>query len=505
MKRQLVKQIKSAIFLLAFASSLFAQKERLPQSVNSYQPVIVPVLTTDGKVLFFDRKWNIENVGGTKDEDDIWYSIRTNDSIWSYPYRLPQGDNTRFSDVIFSISPDMNHALIYGIYDSTSNRKIDGYSIAELQEFRFSNAVPLLIESYRNYSNSFYASLSPDQRTLILCFKGDSTLGGHDLYFSRLDESKGVWSAPRNLGRNINSSEAEGSPYLALDGRTLYFSSERPGGSGRFDLYMSRRLDDSWLNWSNPISFGQLNSQENDNGICLFALGDSAIINSYDTTEKRSGFYRVALPTELQPLPYVVLRGTVEADSAGVPANLKSKVEFTVSFDKQRRTDRFYTCSGNKEFYFVLPAGDAAHIRAIVPGYEPREFTINTENCKHPQYYDYKLKLSRSISKSIIASTVYFDFASSDLSGDQVAVLAESMKNADCIECSITVRGYADSTGTDEFNEKLSEERAQKVARFIQKILPLARIETLWYGKRVQTNEDDSKNRRVEVIISKPE
>ncbi len=505
MKKNILTLCITIAIMAACACPTLAEKQRLPQSVNSYQPAIVPVLSIDGKVLYFDRKWSIENVGGTKDEDDIWYSIRSFDSIWSYPYRMAPGDNTRFSDVVFSLSPDMSHALIYGIYDSVTNRKIDGYSIAEIQNFKFQNAVPLLIESYRNYSNSFYATLSPDMRTLILCFKGDSTLGGHDLYFSQLDESKGIWSAPKNLGSRINSPQAEGSPYIAPDGRTLYFSSERPGGSGKFDLYMSRRTDDTWLNWTEPVSFGPINSIENDNGICLFPLGDTAIINSYDTTEKRSGFYRVALPAELQPLPYVVLRGSIEADSAGAPTELRSKVEFTASYKQKRGFDRFLSSSGNKEFYFVLPAGETAHIRALVPGFDPKEFSINTEGIARTQYIDYKLKLSRTISKSAIAATVYFDFASSEISAATAAALTEGMKKADCIECKITVRGYADSSGTDEFNEKLSEERARKVSRYIQKILPLAKIEVLWYGKRIQTEGDDEKNRRVEVIISKPE
>jgi hypothetical protein len=325
----------------------------LPESINNWKFTIVPVLTIDGRVLYFDRKNHVENFNSSMDQDDIWYSMRTSDSTWTYPYRMPAPMNTRFSDVLFSISPDMSRALVYGVYNPETNQKIDGFSLVELDGTRMLSTAPIFINNYKNYSTSFYASMSSDFRHLILCIKSDSTRGAHDLYVSHYNPATRDWSAPENLGPAINSPKSEASPYLAPDGKTLYFSSERAGGSGGFDLYVSRRLDDTWRNWSEPKSLGaEINTRENDNGIYLTPLGDSAVIVSYDTTEKREGLFWVPLPKDLQPEPFAVLRGTLSGDSAGVRVPITNRVEFHVAYNSGKTADYFYSCDSNRSFYY---------------------------------------------------------------------------------------------------------------------------------------------------------
>ena len=83
----------------------------------------------------------------------------------------------------------------------------------------------------------------------------NGALGDLDLYVS-IKSKSGIWSTPLWMGDNINSSFREGSPFLARDNKTLYFYSNGFGGYGGSDLFMSRRLDDTWQSWSKPLNLG---------------------------------------------------------------------------------------------------------------------------------------------------------------------------------------------------------------------------------------------------------
>ncbi|HRK59995.1 MAG TPA: hypothetical protein PLI74_10160, partial [Candidatus Kapabacteria bacterium] len=124
--------MKAIIFSLIFTSvySVFAQsptisqpdnslcKIRLPEIINAHRPTILPVLSPDGKRLYFDRKQYINNIGNYQDPDDIWYSDRKN-GYWTEPQNAEIPINSRGSDVLFSITPDGRRALVYGAYPNT--------------------------------------------------------------------------------------------------------------------------------------------------------------------------------------------------------------------------------------------------------------------------------------------------------------------------------------------------------------------------------------------------
>jgi outer membrane protein OmpA-like peptidoglycan-associated protein len=100
-------------------------------------------------------------------------------------------------------------------------------------------------------------------------FSKDSR-GELDLYVST-KQSNGGWGVPINLGKKINTNGSEISPFLAEDGKTLFFASNGHQGLGGFDIFMSKRLDNGWLNWSEPINLGP---EINTNGFdAYFSLG----------------------------------------------------------------------------------------------------------------------------------------------------------------------------------------------------------------------------------------
>jgi hypothetical protein len=293
------------------------RKWRIPGGVNAHQPVVAPVLSPDGSILYFSRKYYPGNVGGSTDPDDIWYALRTSDSTWSTPQRL-DALNTPNSDVLFGFAADGKTALIQR---GSGNGETEQFALARQDQDRW-RFEPITIEGYTNRSSYYYAFLSPDMKTLLLSIEGPDSRGGLDLYVCHRRGNSLVWSTPQNLGSTVNSSGMETSPFLARDGRTLYYASSGFQSNGKYDIYMTRRLDDTWLNWSEPIRLPEpINTDEMDLCWWLFPTGDTAIYISTDDGTQRMGIYLATLAKQFQPLPLRLWSVQFDFNSAKLPDN----------------------------------------------------------------------------------------------------------------------------------------------------------------------------------------
>jgi outer membrane protein OmpA-like peptidoglycan-associated protein len=234
-----------------------------------------------------------------RDCDDIWYSDRNTDGTWNEPINVGPPLNTPDCDVLFSISPDGRTALVGGEYEFGVKRP--GFSITKWDGVAWSIPQKIFIPNFYNRSGYFYANLSADGTVLLMGLEREDTKGSLDLYFSLKDKT-GAWTAPKTLGDVVNSAGFDVSPFLALDGKTLYYSSDGLGGYGKADLFMTRRLDDTWQNWSKPINLGEtINTAADEHSISLNAAGDTACIVSSDSLNELEGIYFVCLPTEVRP------------------------------------------------------------------------------------------------------------------------------------------------------------------------------------------------------------
>lgn len=314
-----------------------AGKYRLPETISGWHGTILPVLSPNGKRLYFDRKWHPDNTGGSNDFDDIWFADKLpNARPWgefTAPVNLGAPLNTRGSDVLCSLSPDYALALVYGHYDTlTTGVKYPGFSIVRRQAVLRRNSAneppvwgtpqPITIEKYSNRAKKYYAHLAPDNRTLLLGLEREDSRGGLDLYVSFRRDTSLVWTEPLHLGDRINTPMYEGSPFLAPDGKTLYFSSEGHPGLGAADIFVSRRLDDSWQHWSEPVNLGaEINSLEEDSSVNLLLNGAGMYYVSSDQVRGK-GIYYTTLPDSVQPQPALILTGNVYLKQP--PASLRT-------------------------------------------------------------------------------------------------------------------------------------------------------------------------------------
>ncbi len=162
--------------------------------------------------------------------------------------------------------------------------------------------IKLIFPDYAKISKGQFdcGYLSTDGKSLVMSFSEKKNSKVDDLYVS-FKQKNGTWTKPMNLGPEINTEEfTETTPFLAPDGVTLYFSSDRKGGQGSNDIYYSKRIDKSWKRWSRPVNLGPaINTDGYDAYYTISAAGDYAYMVSFKDTEGKGDVVRY----NLQPKP----------------------------------------------------------------------------------------------------------------------------------------------------------------------------------------------------------
>jgi OOP family OmpA-OmpF porin len=255
--------------------------ENLGTNINTELPELRPTISADGNLLFFICQNHPENTKSNEvpNSQDIWFSERDSSGKWGQAVHLGYPLNTYYYNAVYWISPDNNRILIRNAFvngDYAGN----GVSMCYLKKNGlWSKPEMLKIKNYGKYDRGRQngASMANDGQTLLFYMSDEEGGYNNDLYVSFL-ENDNTWTEPKSLGKKINLKKFnETTPYLAPDGVTLYFSSNRPGGLGYMDIWMSRRLDDSWQKWSDPVNLGSpINTPDMDNFFTLDAGGEYA-------------------------------------------------------------------------------------------------------------------------------------------------------------------------------------------------------------------------------------
>jgi len=466
-------------------------KTRLSDAINRFQPAIVPVLSIDGNFLFFDREHYPENTGGFSDSDDIWFSTLNQEGSFGQPVRIQKPVNSDSSDVLFSISPDGGRVLIY----STQLKNPDGqgaFRICDFQNGTITNCRQLEIDGFRNRSRNFYGNLSGDGQTLILAIEDGRSFGSLDLYVSFLQDDGIHWSKPMNLGKTINTGLIEGAPFLAYDNRTLYFCSDGHGGLGEMDIFMTQRLDDSWTKWSKPQNLtSRVNTPMDENSIWLTALADSAYIVSFDTTGRRAGIYSICLPNDFRPEPYVLLQMNILMDDKD--SDIPGSVQLTIN---DRRLQNVPVT--NQKAVIPLPALQHAHITVKTKGFDDVNFSIDTRQLKSPVWMKKEIILKRAAVDGPDVS-FFYEVDSYKLNDQQIKYLKKLVKEKK--PKGILIRSSADSAGTEEYNIRLSQNRAEYIRNKLKSSGIQIKIELEFIGEKDSTGPDAAVYRRSEIYL----
>ncbi|MDW8158604.1 MAG: OmpA family protein, partial [Bacteroidia bacterium] len=480
------------------------QVENLGPSINSPWPDFAPVITADEELLFFTSR-RPGNLGtNAQDEypyEDVFFSRNINNS-WQQAQPIGPPINTEVQDACIALSPDGQNLYLF----RSDNRgdifisQIEGKQWKEPQNM----GTNINTINYREPS----MCISSDGNILFFVSDKPGGVGGLDIYVS-YRRKDGTFSPGYNLGPPINTPLDEDAPYLHPNGRWLYFSSRGHKGLGGYDIFRAELKGPK--QWSQPENLGvPLNSPDDDIYFVLSANGKHA----YFASNRKEGLghldiYKAIFLDSLEPKKpsnYILLKGVVTAKESGAPIQAAISI---IDNHKGDTLQQVFSNSYSGKYIVILPTGGNYGIYAEAPGYMFHSENITLSPQQPYEEYIKNIEL-QPLTKGtkIILNNIFFEFDKSTLQPEsfpeleRILILLQNNP-----QLKVKILGHTDSEGSESYNLKLSQERAAAVATYlVQKGIHKSRIQHQGYGESMPldtnlTPEGRKKNRRTEIEI----
>lgn len=480
------------------------RKENMGATFNSAYDEVSPIISLDGKTIYFGREKSPDNLGGAEDFEDVWYATSTDGEKWSASKNMGPTINTTTVDNLAAISADNNTLLFC---------KIDGFEFRRRSDNGWAPPEKIALP-YQTEATYMEASVAPSGKAILYSFKAKDNLfynkevDERDLYVL-LQDKNGAWGKPINLGANINTNKDEMSPYLSADGRTLYFASNGWPGFGGTDIFMSKRIGDGWTNWSQPANLGPyINTMGFDAYYTVPASGTYAYMVSNLDSYGLADIVRIKLSSEAKPDPVVLVRGKTLNAKTGKP------IAASISFDNLTANEEVGKANSdpkNGAYSIVLPYGVNYGLQAMAPGYLSVNENLELVSINVYQEIQKDLFLIPiEVGESITLNNVFFEQGRPILKKESYAELnrlAEAMTAQTSMQ--IELSGHTDNVGSRDQLIQLSAERVETVRKYlISKGIAARRITGKGYGpdKPIapnDTEENKRRNRRVDFSITK--
>ncbi|HET7179105.1 MAG TPA: OmpA family protein, partial [Chryseosolibacter sp.] len=423
-------------------------------------------------------------------------------------------DEPNFINSIQSVTPDGKSAVMLLGNQYKKNGKMQaGVSISSNVGGTWSRPVPIKIDNDYNFNEKANYFLTNNRKTLLMSVEREDSRGDRDLYVSFMKDDS-TWTEPLNLGDVINTANQESAPFLAADDKTLYFSSNGFSGYGMNDIYASRRLDDTWTNWSDPENLGpEINSPLEDLFFNIPASSEYAYY-SRGVSDSNTDIFRVKLPIQQGPEPSVIVRGRIIDATNGKAMGAKIVYE-RLPDGKELGIAQADPATG--EYELRLPGGQLYGIRAEATDRISENQNLDLRDVTKDAVIPDKdftldpIQVSTVTENvTLVLNNIFFDFDQATLKPESFPELnriAGLMKEKSTMEIEIT--GHADATGPEAYNLKLSEKRARAVVNYLTKQgVGEARLSVAFLGESKPiapntTADGRRKNRRVEFKIIK--
>ena len=433
---------------------VYEAPKKLDEKLNSEAEESMPILSVDGKTLYFVRMLHTDNLGGKFSGHDIWFSTLQLDSSWGAPKNSLYNLNNKGNNAILGFNGEGNEVYLLNDYGTKDSRN-PGISVAKQEKNSWwSFPEDLDIPNLKKDGFFYNAFVNREGNIAIVSMKTRKMPGDEDLFITSRDES-GKWLKLKSLGPQINTPGFEITPFLSKDGKTLYFSSNGHKGFGDADIYRSERLDDSWTNWSKPENLGRpINSKgfdasyfEHDNGTVLFI-------------SNRDGY--------LADLYSSRIRNAISVDEEQLLAEQRRREEQELEAERLR---------------------------------------LEAEARKRENSNKEEVVLDRIYPLTV---SIYFAFDSYTLSDESKEKLSEIFHEyTDGKEVKVELIGHTDALGTPQYNEKLSINRAKSAEDYlISAGLAKERVKSEGRGENEpvapnETPEGRRQNRRVKIVVVK--
>ncbi|MER3497885.1 MAG: flagellar motor protein MotB [Chitinophagaceae bacterium] len=468
--------------------------ENLGENINSSSSEYFPSLTIDGNELVFTR-----NVGN----EDFFSATATN-NVWNKAQPLKGNINTPLNEGAQMISADGQMLVFTGC-----NRR-EGFGSCDIY---FSFLTPQgwseAMNAGQQINSEFWESqpcLSPDKKDLYFVSSRTGGYGGTDIYVSHF--VNGRWTAPENLGPNINTTGDEQCPFIYADNQTLFFTSDKWPGYGDDDLFFSKKQPAG--GWSIPENLGYPINTINQEGTLFIAADGKTAYYASDKSDSRGGMdiYRFELREDLRPPKTLWVKGKVfdKKTLAGLTSNVELIDLATKQLVSKIETD------ANGNYLVTLPVGKDYAFNVNRKGYlfYSDNFLLAKKN--PDSTYEKNIALQPiELNASVVLNNIFFETNKYELdpkSQAELDKLVELLNENPTLK--IEISGHTDNIGKPADNLTLSNNRAKAVVNYLNsKGINAQRLTAKGFGETKpitdnKTEDGRAKNRRTELrVISK--
>ncbi|MEP4495365.1 MAG: OmpA family protein [Ekhidna sp.] len=474
-------------------------------TLNSVSGDYMPQVNPTGTRLYFTSvrqggfDFKDQNSAALDFGEDLYYSKLTNDQ-WSAPELLPQPINSKANDFGSSFTGD-GQTMVYVRCDESGAMGSCDLYMTQLIGSKWSE--PRNMGNVVNTKNwESQPTINTDGNRIIFTSIRPGGNGASDLYMIEKNQL-GLWGVPQNLGSIVNTPLSENSPFLAADGKTLYFSSTGHPGMGGADIFYTVFENGKW---STPKNLGKpINSRGNDTNFSISASGNAYQASSR-LDENNFDIFSVVLPDELKPKPTIIVQGVVSNSEDNKPLSALVLIE-DLNSGELIATNKSNEETG--EYLVVLPAGRDYSVSANAEGFffYSQSFELPTDATYAEITNDIPLEPIKKGTK-VVLNNIFFEIGKAELKPISYVELNKAvtlMKNNKSMV--IEVGGHTDSQGADAANLSLSQKRAQSVVEYMVLAgIERERLIAKGYGETVaiadnNTKEGRAKNRRTEFVI----
>ena len=462
----------------------------LGSEINSKNDEYLPTVTIDGDNLVYTRQENDEDIYISK-----W------NSGWQKSKSFGNEINTDQNEGMAKFEAHGKAFYFAGCKRADTEGGCDIYK-AVLKDDEVADVFRL--QGNLNSTNwDSQPSITCDGKTMYFCSTRKEGLGGSDIWVSHL-MANGDWSLPENLGDVINTDGDEEAPFISSDGTTLYFTSTGHPGQGDGDLFISRNIMGIW---TSPNNLGYpVNSTAKEIGIYVHSNSSTA----YFASSRNGGLggldiYEVELPEQYRPDAIVHIEGSVFDYATYDPIATKVKIG---------RDNESWTIESDEDgwFYLCLPGNKGYSFQVEHKGYEYYVNAAFIENAdfSKPVKVDIPLVPNTFTEKKpphtppTTEKRIHFFFnfdsyALNEDTKDTLKDLVELLKREEGWK--VEVVGYADKSGSDDYNKKLSEKRAAAIVDYLTKSGVTVDKVVKSEGKGSINSSDEKQARRVDVVM----
>ena len=480
----------------AIRSPVTFNPDNLGKSVNSDADEYLPALSADGSTLIFTRS---KKVAGIRNED--FYVSYNNTDDWQLAKNLGTPINTPQNEGAQCITADG-----LTLYFTACSRN-DSYGRCDIYESNFVNdkwTDPVNLGENINTENwESQPAISADGRQLFFVSNRSGGRGGKDIWVA-YKNANGTWTKAQNLGKDINTSKDDISPFLHWDNQTLYYASKGFVGMGGFDIFLSR-LDESG-NWGAVKNIGYpINSPSDENSLIVAKDGRTAYFASAYFNQGRSDLdlYTFDLPQESRAREVAYVQGVITDAKTRSP--IKADIELVDLHSGRSYKSSQSDTDGN--YILCLPSKSEYALTVSKKNYLFYSENIHLKQEGSILLKNFKLQ-ALEIGEQVRLDNIFFELEAyklKDESATELNKIIQFMESNPFLV--VEIGGHTDNSGSKNYNLDLSEQRAASVRdALVQRGLTSNRIQTKGYGMSEPLNSNSSEeekavNRRTELKI----